>query len=311
MTPRLTLTGVRRSFGGGRGLQGVDLQLAAGEIYALLGPNGAGKTSLIRAIAGRLRLDAGQVLLDDADPRTHPAARRGLGLVPQEIALYGELTVRENLSLLGRLAGLTAREARAATAQALTWIDLADRADIRVAILSGGQKRRVNLAAATLHQPGVLLLDEPTVGVDPPARERIHDLLGELRARGTAILLATHDLDQAAALSDRIGILVDGALQAEGTLAQLVRGAFGASRALDVTLGRAPDGPQRGALEASGLASGVDPCLWSGPLASGLEALPATAARLVAAGLALLEIRVREPDLRGVFFRVAGRDFDA
>ncbi|MCC7131220.1 MAG: ABC transporter ATP-binding protein, partial [Gemmatimonadales bacterium] len=149
---------LRRSYGAGRGLDGVDLTVAAGEIYGLLGPNGAGKTSLVRALTGRLRLDGGTVAVAGRDPRSDPAARRALGLVPQEIALYQDLTVAENLGLLGELAGLSRAAAAAAVPPALAWIDLADRGDSRVATLSGGQKRRVNLAAATLHQPAVLIL---------------------------------------------------------------------------------------------------------------------------------------------------------
>ena len=233
--PPLEVHGARRAFGAGRGLDGVDLRLARGEIYGLLGPNGAGKTSLVRAICGRLRLDAGSVSLLGRDPGD-AEARRGLGLVPQEIALYPELTVAENLELLGRLAGLPGGEAGPAVRDALGWIGLADRAASLVATLSGGQQRRVNLAAATLHRPAVLLLDEPTVGVDPAAREQIHERLRDLGARGIAILLATHDLDQAAELCGRIGILVDGRIRAEGTLAELVRRAFGDAREIRVSL---------------------------------------------------------------------------
>ncbi len=150
----LELTDVRRSYGAGRGLAGVGLTVAAGQIYGLLGPNGAGKTSLVRAITGRLRLDGGTVRLFGQDP-ADPASRRRLGLVPQDIALYHDLSVRENLFAMGRLAGLSAAAARAALDRALEWIDLADRADSLVGTLSGGQQRRVNLAAGTLHEPGL------------------------------------------------------------------------------------------------------------------------------------------------------------
>ena len=164
--PPLEVRGARRAFGADRGLDGVDLRLERGEIYGLLGPNGAGKTSLVRALCGRLRLDAGSVRVFGRDAQD-AEARRGLGLVPQQIALYPELTVAENLELLGRLAGLPAGEAGPAVKDALGWIGLADRAASLVATLSGGQQRRVNLAAATLHRPAVLLLDEPTVGCRP------------------------------------------------------------------------------------------------------------------------------------------------
>ena len=305
--PPLEVRGARRAFGADRGLDGVDLRLERGEIYGLLGPNGAGKTSLVRALCGRLRLDAGSVRVFGRDAQD-AEARRGLGLVPQQIALYPELTVAENLELLGRLAGLPAGEAGPAVKDALGWIGLTDRAASLVATLSGGQQRRVNLAAATLHRPGVLLLDEPTVGVDPVAREQIHERLRDLRARGIAILLATHDMDQAAELCSRIGILVDGRIRAEGTLADLVHRAFGDARELRVSLASPPGDDTRRALAAEGLAGGADERTWSGPLTVGMEALPEIARRLAAAGVPLLELRLREPGLRGAFFRLTGRE---
>lgn len=301
---------LRRSYAGARGLDGVDLTLRRGEIHALVGPNGAGKTSLIRALCGRLRLDAGEVRLLGADPR-EPAVRRRLGLVPQEIALYGELSVRENLELCARLAGLQAARLPAAVASALDWIGLADRGGSRVAALSGGQKRRVNLAAGTLHAPEVLLLDEPTVGVDPAARERVHAMLRELRGRGLALLLATHDLDQAAELADRIGVLVDGRIQAEGSLAELVAATFGGRREIGLRLAADPGPDAVRALEAEGLAAGGDRRDWAGPLAGEYEALAGLGRRLAARGVELCELRLREPGLRGVFFRLAGREIDA
>jgi ABC-2 type transport system ATP-binding protein len=307
----LEVRGLQRRFGEGRGLLGADLELRRGEIYALLGPNGAGKTSLVRAICGRLRLDGGEVRLLGGDPLRDASVRRGLGLVPQEIALYPELSVRENLEVLGRLAGLPAAELPRAVAEALDWIGLAERAGSRVAELSGGQKRRVNLAAGTLHGPEVLLLDEPTVGVDPSARERIHDMLRDLRGRGLAVLLTTHDLDQATELADRIGILVDGRIRAEGSLAELVEASFGGRRELALRLADGPGPDVARALEAEGLRAIAEGREWAGPLEGGFDALAGLGRRLAAAGVPIAELRLREPGLRGVFFHVAGREIDA
>ena len=306
----LRVDGASRAYGPRRALNGVALELRRGEIYALLGPNGAGKTSLIRAVCGRVRLDAGSIHVGESDPARDPSSRRRIGLVPQEIALYPELTIRENLEILGRLAGLAPEAIRAAVASALDWTGLRDRADSRVSTLSGGMQRRVNLAAGTLHQPEILLLDEPTVGVDPQARERIHDLLRDLRRRGMAILLATHDLDQAAELADRIGILVDGALRAEGPLDSLVTETFGPTRELTVRVGGDVAAETRARLSAEGLQPAADGRTWTGPLAGGIEAMTAAGRRLTEAGVVLAEIRLREPGLRAVFFRVAGREFD-
>jgi len=311
-SPRLVVSGARRAFGARTALDGVDLVLAPGEIYALLGRNGAGKTTLVRAISGRVRLDEGRIALDGRDPIASPAARRALGLVPQEIALYGDLTIRENLEILGALAGLGRRAARAAAEEALRWTGLEDRAASRVETLSGGMRRRINIAAGTLHVPSTLLLDEPTVGVDPQARERIHELLRDLKRRGMTILLTTHDLEQAAALADRIGILDEGRLKAEGTLAELIARTFGAERELRLTLAAPPDEAGRAALAALGLAprDGADPRRWAGPIQGGLEALAQIEQALAAAGLRAVEAALREPDLYGVFFKVTGKELD-
>ncbi len=300
----LEVSDARRSYAGGPpALDGLSLEVRAGEILALLGPNGAGKTSLIRAICGRVRLDSGTLSLGGRDPRRDPQARRQLGLVPQEVALYPELTARENLELLARLAGLAPAAAGRAAREALEWIGLAERAHSRARELSSGMKRRLNLAAGVLHRPHLLLLDEPTVGVDAAARERIHDGLRELRAQGMAILLATHDFEQAEALADRIAILSRGHVRGQGTLAALVQQVFGGARELVVTLAHEPDAPARSALEAEGLAA-VEPLTWRGRLAGDLTQLDALALRLAASGLLLNELRVREPGLGGVFQRL-------
>ncbi|MCU0254766.1 MAG: ABC transporter ATP-binding protein [Acidobacteria bacterium] len=309
-SPVLSVENARRAYGTRQALAGVSLTLAAGEIYALVGRNGAGKTTLIRAICGRARLDAGSVRLDGADPAADAAARRRLGLVPQEIALYPDLTALENLEVLGQLAGLPAAESRRRAREALNWIGLSDRASSRVSTLSGGMKRRVNIAAGVLHEPALLLLDEPTVGVDPQARERIHEMLASLRARGLAILLTTHDLDQAALLADRIGILDDGALRAEGTLSQLIASTLGRARELTVRLGAPPSGDrQQAAISRVGLAPDpAEPLKLQGIVAGEFVESVMALGTLVEAGLLVLELSVREPSLYGVFFHVTGKE---
>jgi ABC-2 type transport system ATP-binding protein len=307
----LEVEGARRSFAGRVALDGVNLALAAGEIYGLLGPNGAGKTTLVRAICGRVRLDAGQVRLLGRDPVCEPRARRGLGLVPQELALYSDLSARENLQIFARLMGLGGRESQAAADRLLDRIGLAERAGDPVATLSGGMRRRLNVAAGVIHRPRVLLLDEPTVGVDPTARESIHDLLRDLRRDGLAILLTTHDLEQAAELADRVGMIIDGRIRAQGPVPELIRDVFGDSRELLVTLDTAPGQRGRAQLTDRGLASSRNERVWTGRLQRGFEDLSALAAGLESAGLAVNEVRIREPGLRGVFFRLAGREIDA
>ncbi len=306
----LEVRGARRSFGDREALSGVDLDLVPGSIYGLLGPNGAGKTTLLRSICGRLALDSGTVRLSGRDPVGHPEARRALGFVPQEIALYPDLTARENLEIFGGLMGLPRRAAKETANRLLTRIQLAHRADDLVHTLSGGMRRRLNIAAGVVHQPAVLLLDEPTVGVDPSAREALHDLLRELRGDGLAILLTTHDLDQAAELADVIGVLIDGRIHAQGPLDELLRQVFDGGKEVIVTLLGEPTDAARSRLLEDGFEPAGAGHVWTGRLRGRLSDLSTVGSQLEDAGLPVAEVRVREPSLRGVFFHFAGRDID-
>ena len=198
-----------------------------GEIYALLGPNGAGKTTLVRMICGRIKPQAGDIRLAGRDPFADGAARAALGLAPQALALYPLLTVAENLQAFARLAGLGGAAATEAVAQAMAVTRIDGRARTQVRYLSGGFQRRVNIAAAILAGPRLLVLDEPTVGVDLAAREAIGEVLRRLKGEGVGILLVTHDLDQAEDLADRVGFLSEGAKVLEGVPAMLIAEAFG------------------------------------------------------------------------------------
>jgi ABC-2 type transport system ATP-binding protein len=222
----LEVRDVAKSFGGRRALDGVTLQVRAGEILGLLGPNGAGKTTLVRSAAGRVRPDSGTISVFGLSP-THPDAPASRGWVTQEIALYPLLTPRENLWTFGRYQGLESRALEAAIDRSLDWIGLADRAKDKTGKLSGGMKRRLNIAAGTIHGPRLLLLDEPTVGVDPQSRERIYTMIGELKARGVSLLYTTHYMEEAERLCDRIAIIDHGRIIAEGTREELVRQTLG------------------------------------------------------------------------------------
>lgn len=304
----LEVRGATRRFAHRVALAGVDLTLRSGELYALLGPNGSGKTSLLRAIAGRLRLDAGRVDIEGRNPLREPESRRMLGVVPQAIALYPHLSVRENLEVLGRLAGVPRRGIGDAVEQALEWTGLRSRAADLAGTLSGGMQRRLNVAAGTLHRPRVLLLDEPTVGIDAPARDAIHEMLSRLKAQGLSILLTTHDLDQASELADRVGILAAGRMLAEGPPAALVRQTFGEGRELIITLAARPDERGRTALADESLEPIKDGMTWKGPLVGDLAGLSEVGRRITRAGLVVSEIRVREPGLRGVVAHFTGEE---
>jgi ABC-2 type transport system ATP-binding protein len=211
-----------KSFGAIRAVDSVGFEVRPGEIYGLLGPNGAGKTTLISIISGLLKPDAGEVSVAGAAFWSDPQkARRIMGVVPQELAIYEELSGRENLEFWGRMAGLSSRDAKARAVELLAALTLTDRAQDAVKKYSGGMKRRINLGCALLHRPQLLLLDEPTVGIDPQARLNILEFIRNLRASGTAILYTTHYLEEAETLCQRIGIIDHGRLLAEGTLGEL------------------------------------------------------------------------------------------
>jgi ABC-2 type transport system ATP-binding protein len=218
----LTIANLHKSFGKTLAVGGVSFAVERGQLVGLLGPNGAGKTTTVSMIAGLVTPDQGTVTINGAVPSgdADPVKRR-LGLVPQDLALYDELTARANLRLFGSLYGLTSRALDEAIASALTLVGLADRAGDRVKTFSGGMKRRLNLAAGLLHDPDILLLDEPTVGVDPQSRNAIFDNLEQLKSRGKALLYTTHYMEEAERLADRIVIMDHGRVLADDTLSGL------------------------------------------------------------------------------------------
>ena len=218
----LEIKHLRKSFGSLVAVDDVSFALARGQLIGLLGPNGAGKTTTVSIIAGLIRPERGEVLIGgtrltgDTDPK-----KRKIGLVPQDLALYDELPARANLRFFGALYGLTGTALDQAITAALELVGLADRVKDRVKTYSGGMKRRLNLAAGLLHNPDILLLDEPTVGVDPQSRNAIFENLESLKARGKALLYTTHYMEEVERLADRIIIMDHGKLIAEDSLAGL------------------------------------------------------------------------------------------
>jgi ABC-2 type transport system ATP-binding protein len=239
MTPSspapLVVEGAVKRYGKVEALAGASLTLRAGELVGLLGPNGAGKTTMINAIAGRAKLDAGAVRLFGRT-LARGDKRPELGVVPQELAIYPLLTARENLEAFGRLYGVAGADLKTRVDWALEWSDLADRARESTKRFSGGMKRRLNIACGLVHQPAVVLLDEPTVGVDPQSRERIYEMLDALRRSGVTILLTTHHLEEAERRCERIVIIDRGKIVAAGTLHDLVASTLGTARTLRITL---------------------------------------------------------------------------
>ena len=218
----LSVSELSKSFGDIRAVSGVSLEIHGGEIVGLLGPNGAGKTTTIGMICGLLQPDSGSVTVNGHDFSKHAReAQRSMGVVPQEVALYEELSADQNLIFWGKLAGLSAANAKKRSKELLVELSLEDRGQDPVSEYSGGMKRRVNIGCALMHEPKLLLLDEPTVGIDPQARANILEFVRGLAKRGTGVLYTTHYLDEAESLCERINIIDEGKVLAEGTLSEL------------------------------------------------------------------------------------------
>ena len=221
----LRIEGLVKRFGKLTAVDGITLDLNRGECLGLLGPNGAGKSTLIRSIVGRVIPDAGSVSVF-GDSASSVGARMALGWVPQDLALYPRLTCRENLEAFGQYHGLRRAALRTAVADCLEWAALADRAQDTVKNLSGGMKRRLNMAAGLIHRPKVILMDEPTAGVDPQSRNRIFEMIEKLRGEGISIIYTTHYMEEAERLCDRVAIIDHGRIIALGTKDELVQAAF-------------------------------------------------------------------------------------
>lgn len=227
LLPVLTLSKVRKKYRGREALQGISLQLFPGELLGFFGPNGAGKTTMIRCISGLLKPDSGRITMGiPNDDSTEPER---LGLVPQNLAVYPDLTVQQNLEVFGRLEGVKGKYLKDRISEVLEWAALKDRTRSLVKTLSGGMQRRLNIACSVLHHPSILLLDEPTVGVDPQSRERIYAMLDELADQGAAVLITTHQLEEVETRCDRIVVMDHGKIVADGTLSDLVQQTIGQS----------------------------------------------------------------------------------
>ncbi|WP_026215270.1 ABC transporter ATP-binding protein [Nonomuraea coxensis] len=221
--PALACRGLTKRYGDLTAVQDVGLAVAPGQAYGLLGPNGAGKTTTIAMLVGLLRPDAGHVTVCGVDLAADPMrAKARLGYVPQEVALYPELTGRENLRFFGRLFGLPRRELPGRIEEVLDLIGLTGRADSKLGTYSGGMRRRVNIGAALLHRPEVLILDEPTVGVDPQSRNAILEGVERLVAGGMSLLYTSHYMEEVERVCDRVAIIDHGRVIADGTREELI-----------------------------------------------------------------------------------------
>jgi ABC-2 type transport system ATP-binding protein len=298
---------LRKRFGEIQAVDGVSFEVRAGEIYGLLGPNGAGKTTTLSILAGLLRPDDGRASFEGVDLATDPVGvKRKLGVVPQETAVYEELTARENLRFWAGMYGLAGADLDQAVDRALEQVGLAARADEPVRRFSGGMKRRLNLSLGLAHRPRAVLLDEPTVGIDPQARLNILEVVRQVASSGTAVLYTTHYLEEAERLCDRIGILDHGRLLAEGTLPDLkrmvggeeivtLRGRFGADEVRP--LAGSLDGVAVRALEPGRLV-----------LAAAAGRSTELLGKIFASGVAVSDVSVEPPSLNVLFLKLTGRE---
>ena len=299
---------LRKSFGDNAAVKGVGFHIGQGETYGLLGPNGAGKTTTISMVTGLLESDGGEVLIDGQPLTTRSVeARREIGLVPQDLAIYPDLTARENLVFFGKLYSMSGADLKKRVDEVLEIIGLKDRGDDRTDEYSGGMKRRLNIGIGLLHKPRLLLLDEPTVGVDPQSRNAILESVEHLSDEGMAVLYTTHYMEEAERLCDRVGIIDLGLIKAEGTRRELIQ-----------MIGQR----DRVRLQASGPCEAGVEALASLPVVKeagvrdgGIEMLVDDAGTWIAeilgkvsgAGVSVSSVDVDEPNLESVFLHLTGR----
>ncbi len=285
---------LRKSYANVQAVDGVSLELVAGETFGLLGPNGAGKTTTIHMLIGALRPDDGEVTINGSTDPMRPDVRRQIGVAPQVEALYDELSAAENLSIFGRLYGLSGSRLKERVSWCLGVAGLTTRAGDRVKTYSGGMKRRLNLACALVHDPPVLLLDEPTAGVDPQARNHLLDSIEEFARAGRTILYTTHYMEEAERLCDRVAIMDQGKILAVDTVDELLRKHGGASM-LDAELAQIPDGVSL-------------PAPLEGKILRFASHQPfEDANRLRNAGVQFVRFHVDRPSLESVFLNLTGR----
>lgn len=300
MNYSLQVCQVAKRFERVQALSEISFGVLPGERLALLGPNGAGKTTTVRCISGRVTPDDGHIELLGKQLPTR-GSRDALGFVPQDLAIYPDLTTRENLEAFARFHGLRGTHLRRSVVWALKWTGLADRAGQQAKTFSGGMKRRINIACGVMHRPRVILLDEPTVGVDPQSRERIFQMLEELREDGTSILLTTHHLDEAETQCDRIVIIDHGRVIADGTLNELVANTIGTNRRVTVRLTQ----PLH---SRNGFTMNETLTHIHAEIDDVASELPGLLTRIHEEGGLIDDVEVRPPSLHAVFLYLTGRE---
>ncbi len=286
----------------------LSLEIHAGEVFGFLGPNGAGKTTSIKMMCGLLKPDAGRVILKGADLSTRPAASQYVGVCPQEIVLWGKLTCLEQLVYVGRLYGLAAAQARQRALGLLDDLELVEKKNQLGQTLSGGMQRRLNLALALVHDPEIVVLDEPEAGLDPQSRVRVREYIRSLAQRKT-VILTTHNMDEADRVADRVAIIDHGELLAQGAPETLKR-SRGEGDVIEIALKDALAGPQAAAALEDLFPQAEVHCANGGLAVRALDAvnlLPAILETLARIGIQHGEVHLRENTLEDVFIQLTGR----
>ncbi len=311
--PLVLIQDLSHAHGEEQTLRGVSLEVREGEVLGLLGPNGAGKSTLINVLCGLERPSGGRVTVAGHDVAARPRTVRSLiGLVPQEVALYPQLSGRDNLRFFGRLQGMRGGDLEARLAWALDLVELDKRADQQVGHYSGGMQRRLNLAAGLLHRPRLLLLDEPTVGMDPQSRRRLLENLKQVARDGAAVLLATHLMEEAEEICHRVAILDRGALLIQGRPSELVEQLEGG--VIHLELDRMPEGFAEAAARLPGVTAasalerpGTMPPVLAVETRGAAEVLPRLVTLAAAQALDVRSLDVLSGNLESVFLHLTGR----
>jgi ABC-2 type transport system ATP-binding protein len=305
--PLLEAIDLRKSYGNRIAVDGLSFAISAGEVVGLLGPNGAGKTTTLSILASVLEPDSGRVLLHGGRAAADPGvARRLRGVVPQSLALYPTLTVRQNVWHFARMQGLTRAEARVECVRALRAVGLEERGNDAMQTLSGGMKRRLNLACGIAHRPALLLLDEVTVGVDLESRERIFSLVRHLRSEGAAVIYSTHTMEEAERVCDRILLIDRGKLVADGTVEELVSLAGARARMQLSVRGEVPVGWTT-SLEGVRELADEGACRKLSLELAGHAQAGEVLERLRAAGVRVVDFSLHSPNLADAFLALTGR----
>jgi len=302
---------LQKSYGDLLAVNRINFTAGEGTVFGLLGPNGAGKSTTISCLSGLLKPTAGSIKVGGFDMSSDAVkAKASLGIVPQELAIYEDLSARDNLAFWGAAYGLRGERLIKRVDHVLNRIGLSDRASDLPKEYSGGMKRRLNFGCGLVHEPGILLLDEPTVGVDPQSREHLFELVREEKAKGTCVLYTTHYMEEAEKLCDELAIIDHGKIIASGTLIEL-RAEFGGNDIIQLSGSFDPVKVEQAITELNGEVLSLESDILMMAIRDGARNLPAILQGISATGADIHDTRLSEPNLESLFLKLTGKDLRA